>query len=128
MNVSDDVTLLWSDDNRGNIRRIPLANETRRAGGSGIYYHFDYVGAPRNYKWINSVQLQKTWEQMTLAHDRGIQDIWLVNVGDLKGQVSRETMDTRCKTTDIHPHFFSGSSGRAFHGDGLGSTQLFRSG
>ncbi len=58
MNVSDDITLLWSDDNRGNIRRIPIANETTRRGGSGIYYHFDYVGDPRNYKWINTIQLQ----------------------------------------------------------------------
>ena len=87
MDVSDEVTLLWSDDNRGNIRRIPIANETNRAGGSGIYYHFDYVGDPRNYKWINTIQLQKTWEQMTLAHDRGIRNIWLANVGDLKGLV-----------------------------------------
>ncbi|KAH8887463.1 hypothetical protein GQ53DRAFT_827247 [Thozetella sp. PMI_491] len=90
MDVSDDVTLLWSDDNRGNIRRVPIANETARAGGSGIYYHFDckyspYVGDPRNYKWINTIQLQKTWEQMTLAHDRGIRNIWIANVGDLKG-------------------------------------------
>lgn len=85
MKVSDDVTLLWSDDNRGNIRRVPIANETARVGGSGMYYHFDYVGDPRNYKWINTIQLQKTWEQMTLAYDRGIQNIWLANVGDLKG-------------------------------------------
>ncbi|KAK0635441.1 hypothetical protein B0T17DRAFT_612306 [Bombardia bombarda] len=84
MDVSDDVTLLWSDDNRGNIRRVPVANETNRRGGSGIYYHFDYVGSPRNYKWINTIQLQKTWEQMTLAYDRGIRNIWLANVGDLK--------------------------------------------
>lgn len=87
MNVSDDVTLLWSDDNRGNIRRVPIANETARRGGSGMYYHFDYVGDPRNYKWINTIQLQKTWEQMTLAYHRGVQNIWLVNVGDLKGLV-----------------------------------------
>ncbi|OAA64554.1 hypothetical protein SPI_03201 [Niveomyces insectorum RCEF 264] len=85
MNVSDDVTLLWSDDNRGNIQRVPLANETARRGGAGMYYHFDYVGSPRNYKWINTIQLQKTWEQMTLAHQRGVQAIWLTNVGDLKG-------------------------------------------
>ncbi|KAK4193075.1 family 115 putative glycoside hydrolase [Podospora australis] len=85
MKVSDDVTLLWSDDNRGNIRRIPIGNEPNRRGGSGMYYHFDYVGDPRNYKWINTIQLQKTWEQMTLAHDSGIQNIWIANVGDLKG-------------------------------------------
>lgn len=87
MNISDDVTLIWTDDNRGNIQRIPIANETTRRGGSGMYYHFDYVGSPRNYKWINTIQMQKTWEQMNLAYNRGIQNLWLVNVGDLKGLV-----------------------------------------
>jgi hypothetical protein len=87
MNVSEDVTLLWSDDNRGNIRRIPIGTEANRRGGAGMYYHFDYVGAPRNYKWINTIQLQKTWEQMTLAYDSGIRNIWIANVGDLKGLV-----------------------------------------
>lgn len=81
MKVSDDVTLLWTDDNRGNIRRIPIANETTRKGGSGIYYHFDYVGDPRNYKWINSIQLTKTWEQMSLSYERGIRNIWLQILG-----------------------------------------------
>ncbi|GAB1315451.1 hypothetical protein MFIFM68171_05661 [Madurella fahalii] len=84
MDVSEDVTLLWTDDNRGNIRRIPTAKENSRKGGAGMYYHFDYVGAPRNYKWINTIQLQKTWEQMHLAYDRGIRNIWIANVGDLK--------------------------------------------
>lgn len=85
MNISDDVTLIWSDDNRGNIRRIPTAKELTRRAGAGQYLHFDYVGSPRNYKWINTIQLQKTWEQMSLAHARGIQNIWIANVGDLKG-------------------------------------------
>jgi len=82
------VTLLWSDDNRGNIRRIPVGTESSRRGGAGMYYHFDYVGSPRNYKWINTIQLQKTWEQMTLAYDSGVHNIWIANVGDLKGLVS----------------------------------------
>ncbi|KAK4151306.1 hypothetical protein C8A00DRAFT_17270 [Chaetomidium leptoderma] len=85
MDVSEDVTLLWSDDNRGNIRRIPIGTEGNRRGGAGMYYHFDYVGSPRNYKWINTIQLQKTWEQMTLAYDSGVHNIWIANVGDLKG-------------------------------------------
>jgi hypothetical protein len=88
MNVSDDVTLFWSDDNRGNIRRIPTAKERLRRGGSGLYYHFDYVGSPRNYKWINTIQLQKTWEQLHLAYQSGNQMMWIVNVGDLKALVS----------------------------------------
>ncbi|PVF92161.1 hypothetical protein CPB86DRAFT_830181 [Serendipita vermifera] len=84
MAVPDDITLLWTDDNVGNILRLPLSNETSRIGGAGMYYHFDYVGAPRNYKWINTIQLVKTWEQMHLAYERQAQKIWIVNVGDLK--------------------------------------------
>ncbi|KAK4903098.1 hypothetical protein LTR27_000026 [Elasticomyces elasticus] len=84
MTVPDYITLLWTDDNFGNIRRLPVGNETDRIGGAGVYYHFDYVGDPRNYKWINTVQLQKTWEQMQLAYERDARQIWVVNVGDLK--------------------------------------------
>ncbi|KAI7774962.1 hypothetical protein LA080_007515 [Diaporthe eres] len=84
LSVPDDITLLWADDNWGNIRRFPLANETDRAGGAGVYYHFDYVGDPRNYKWVNTVKLAKTAEQMHMAYARGADRIWIVNVGDLK--------------------------------------------
>lgn len=84
MQVPDYITLLWTDDNWGNIRRLPLRNETSRSGGAGVYYHFDYVGDPRNYKWLNTIQLQKTWEQMHLAYERDARRIWIVNVGDLK--------------------------------------------
>lgn len=82
--VPESITLLWSDDNWGNVRRLPLANETERAGGAGVYYHFDYVGGPRSYKWINTIQLEKTAEQMHLARSRGADRIWVVNIGDLK--------------------------------------------
>jgi hypothetical protein len=84
MKVPDDVTILWSDDNSGNIQRLPIASEVNRIGNAGIYYHFDYVGDPRNYKWINSIQLSKTWQQMHLAHQKNATQIWIVNVGDLK--------------------------------------------
>lgn len=84
MRVPDDVTLLWCDDNWGNLRRLPTADERKRAGGAGVYYHFDYVGGPRNYKWLNTVPLTKIWEQMHLAHAYGADRIWIVNVGDLK--------------------------------------------
>lgn len=84
MTVPDDVTLLWCDDNWGNIRRLPTPAERKRSGGAGIYYHFDYVGSPRSYKWINTNPLPKVWEQMNLAHEYGANRIWIVNVGDLK--------------------------------------------
>ena len=53
MRVPDDVILLWCDDNWGNIRRLPTPEERKRKGGAGVYYHFDYVGGPRNYKWLD---------------------------------------------------------------------------
>lgn len=84
MRVPDDVTLLWCDDNWGNIRRLPTAAERKRSGGAGVYYHFDYVGGPRSYKWINTVPITKVWEQMNLAWTYGADRVWIVNVGDLK--------------------------------------------
>ncbi|GAA4381180.1 glycosyl hydrolase 115 family protein [Hymenobacter koreensis] len=84
MRVPDDVTLLLCDDNWGNIRKLPKLGEKPRAGGYGIYYHFDYVGGPRNYKWLNTNPLPRIWEQMHLAHAYGADRIWIVNVGDLK--------------------------------------------
>lgn len=84
MRVPDDVTLLLSDDNWGNIRKLPKLGEPARTGGYGIYYHFDYVGDPRNYKWVNTNPIQKIWEQMNLAYEHNANQIWIVNVGDLK--------------------------------------------
>jgi hypothetical protein len=84
MRVPGDVTLLWCDDNWGNIRRLPTPGERKRSGGAGIYYHFDYVGGPRNYKWIDTNPIPKVWEQMNLALHYGADRIWIVNVGDLK--------------------------------------------
>jgi len=86
MRVPDDVTLLFADDNWGQIRRLPVTGKDHldRAGGYGVYYHFDYVGAPRNYKWINTNQIAKVWQQMDLAYQRGARNLWIVNVGDIK--------------------------------------------
>lgn len=84
MRVPDDVILLWADDNWGNIRRLPTPEERARSGGAGVYYHFDYVGGPRSYRWINSTPIAKIWEQMNLAYEYEANRIWIVNVGDLK--------------------------------------------
>jgi hypothetical protein len=85
MRVPDDVTLLWPDDNWGNIRRLPTAAERARKGGAGVYYHFDYHGGPRSYQWINTNPIAKIWEQMSLAKKYGADRIWIVNVGHFKG-------------------------------------------
>ncbi|MBW8243535.1 glycosyl hydrolase 115 family protein [Muricauda oceani] len=84
MEVPEDVTLLLCDDNWGNIRKLPSLEAKPRKGGYGIYYHFDYVGGPRNYKWLNTNQIERTWEQMHLAYEHGVNKVWIVNVGDIK--------------------------------------------
>jgi len=84
MRVPDDVTLLFCDDNWGNVRKLPDLTKLLHKGGYGMYYHFDYVGGPRNSKWINISPIQRVWEQMNLTYSHGVDKIWIVNVGDLK--------------------------------------------
>jgi hypothetical protein len=85
MRVPDDVTLLWAEDNWGDVRRLPTAEERQRSGGAGVYYHFDYHGGPRSYQWLNTSPLPKIWDQMSLAKQYEADRIWIVNVGHLKG-------------------------------------------
>ena len=85
LRVPDDVTLLWAEDNWGNVRRLPDAEERQRSGGAGIYYHFDYHGSPRNYQWINTSPIPKIWDQLSLAKQYGADRIWIVNAGHFKG-------------------------------------------
>ncbi len=77
----DNTVIMLCEDNYGNVRSLP---ETDRKGGWGMYYHFDYNGGPRGYMWINVMQLEKTWEQLSETYEYGVRDIWIVNVGDLK--------------------------------------------
>lgn len=84
MRVPDDVIMLLCDDNWGNVRRLPSPAERRHPGGWGMYYHVDYVGAPRNTKWINVTPIQNMWEQLELTYQYGVDKLWILNVGDLK--------------------------------------------
>ena len=84
MRVPDDVIMLLCDDNWGNVRRLPNEKERKHPGGWGMYYHVDYVGAPRNTKWLNVTPIQGMWEQLTLTYDYGVDKLWILNVGDLK--------------------------------------------
>ena len=84
MQVPDDMTLLFTDDNVGNLRRLPTPEEAKRGGGAGIYFHEDFHGGPYSYQWLNSNPLPKIWEQMNLANQYGANRIWIVNVGDIK--------------------------------------------
>ncbi|MEU6588834.1 glycosyl hydrolase 115 family protein [Streptomyces sp. NPDC046881] len=82
LRAPDDVTVVLTDDNWGNIRKHP---DGPRPGGYGLYYHFDYVGAGRNYKWVDTANLRNVWDQLHQAHAYGNHGLWVANVGDLKG-------------------------------------------
>ena len=82
--LPEDITIMFTDDNWGNIQCVPKKELLNRKGGFGMYYHFDYVGSPVSYKWTNVTQIERTWEQLTLAYQWGIRDIWIVNIGDIK--------------------------------------------
>ncbi|KAE8341322.1 hypothetical protein BDV24DRAFT_174739 [Aspergillus arachidicola] len=84
LHIPEDITLLFADDNFGTVRRLPSGDESTRRGGAGIYYHLEYVGVPRSYKWLNSNSCAKVWQQLEQTYNRGANDIWIFNVGDLK--------------------------------------------
>lgn len=84
LRVPDDVIMLVCDDNWGNVRKLPDREERKHPGGWGMYYHVDYVGAPRNTKWLNVTPPQNLCEQMRLTYDYGVDRLWILNVGDLK--------------------------------------------
>ncbi|MBN1144399.1 MAG: glycosyl hydrolase 115 family protein [Bacteroidales bacterium] len=84
MRVDDDITILFCDDNWGNIRYLPRKEDLKHKGGYGMYYHFEYVGAPVSYRWLNVTQIERVWEQMKIVYEHGVNNIWIVNVGDLK--------------------------------------------
>ena len=84
LKVPDDVTLMWTDDNYGYIRRLSDEKEQKRQGGSGVYYHLSYWGRPHDYLWLSSMSPSLVWFEMTRAYQNGAQNIWIANVGDIK--------------------------------------------
>lgn len=84
MRLPEDIMILFCDDNWGNVRILPKKEDRDYVGGYGMYYHFDFVGGPVSYRWHNVTQIEKVWEQMNLAYQWGVEDLWIVNVGDIK--------------------------------------------
>jgi len=84
LQVPDDVTLVWCDDNYGYITHFPNEKERARKGGNGIYYHVSYWGRPHDYLWLASTSPALLYQQMKLAYDKGAKDLWILNVGDIK--------------------------------------------
>ncbi len=84
MEVPDDVTLMWTDDNYGYIRRLSDSAEQARRGGSGVYYHLSYWGRPHDYLWLSTTQPGLIWFEMKRAYQNDARKIWIANVGDIK--------------------------------------------
>lgn len=84
LKVPEDITLVWTDDNYGYIRRLSNEQEQKRSGGGGVYYHASYWGRPHDYLWVDSVHPALIREEMMKAYQANCKQIWIVNVGDLK--------------------------------------------
>lgn len=84
LKVPGDVTLVWPDDNFGYIRQLPSAQERKRPGGSGVYYHLSYLGAPLSHLWLSTVPPALVIEEMGRAWDLDARKLWIANVGDIK--------------------------------------------
>ncbi len=84
LQVPEDVTLMWCDDNYGYVRHFPTPEEQTRKGGNGMYYHVSYWGRPHDYLWLATNSPAQIYSQMKLAYDKGTKDMWILNVGDIK--------------------------------------------
>lgn len=84
LEVPDDVTLMWCDDNYGYITHLPTAEEQKRSGGNGVYYHISYWGRPHDYTWLPTMHPELILSELLRGYDHGINRIWILNVGDLK--------------------------------------------
>ena len=84
LQVPDDVTLMWVDDNHGYIRQMPTPAEQARSGGNAIYYHISYWGSPASYLWLSTLSPSLCSYELCKAYDQGVRDQWIINVGDIK--------------------------------------------
>ena len=84
LQVPDDITLVWVDDNYGYMKRVSNPEEQQRKGRAGVYYHLSYLGAPHDYLWLNTTPPVLMYEELKKAYDCGADHYWLLNVGDIK--------------------------------------------
>lgn len=120
LKVPDDVTLVWPDDNHGYIRRLSTPEEQKRRGGSGIYYHLSYWGAPEDYLWLCTMPPALIGSELRKAHAHGARELWVVNVGDIKpGEIGMEfflrmSWNAEQWKEDAQPAFLSDWAARNF--------------
>ncbi|MDT3401923.1 glycosyl hydrolase 115 family protein [Mucilaginibacter terrae] len=84
LKVPEDVTLVWPDDNYGYIQRLSSTAESKRPGGSGVYYHASYWGRPHDYLWLSTTHPALIREEMTKAYTMNARNVWVINIGDIK--------------------------------------------
>lgn len=133
LKIPDDITLVWTDDNYGYIRRLSNKNEQQRKGGSGIYYHLSYWGRPHDYLWLSTTQPGLIWYEMSRAWQNGSHKIWIANVGDIKpAEYNMEffldlawNINSISKTT-IETHLFNWCAREFGKSNAPGLTDLFR--
>ncbi|MEQ1641952.1 MAG: glycosyl hydrolase 115 family protein [Pyrinomonadaceae bacterium] len=120
LKVPDDVTIVFPDDNFGYIRQFPTAEERKRKGGFGVYYHISYLGRPLSYLWLNTTPPALIWQEMSKAYANGMRDLWIVNVGDIKpGEIGMEfflqmAYDANRWTVDTQQNYFHKWAAREF--------------
>lgn len=85
LELPDDITIVWPDDNYGYMKRLSGVREQRRTGRSGVYYHVSYLGVPHSYLWFSTTPPSLMYEELRKAYDTTADRLWLVNCGDLKG-------------------------------------------
>lgn len=91
LQLPEDITLIWCDDNHGYITRLSNEKEQKRSGGGGVYYHVSYWGKPHDYLWLSSTQPALIYREMKRAWDYNARKLWILNVGDIKpGEYSME--------------------------------------
>lgn len=84
LELPDDVTIIWPDDNYGYMKRLSSPKEQKRSGRSGVYYHSSYLGKPHDHLWMNTVSPTLMYEELRKAYDATADRIWLLNAGDIK--------------------------------------------
>lgn len=120
LQVPDDVTLVWVDDNFGYIRRLSGPEERKRSGGSGVYYHISYYGGPHSYTWIDTTAPALIWEELHKAWENDARRLWVLNVGDIKPMevgihyFARLAWDTEGTGPDSQPTFLRDFAARNF--------------
>lgn len=85
LELPDDITIVWPDDNYGYMKRLSGVREQRRTGRSGVYYHVSYLGVPHSYLWFSTTPPSLMYEELRKAYDTTADRLWLLNCGDLKG-------------------------------------------